>query len=687
MEQDFDLKHWEDRNCPKVDCKKNACKCGIKKVFLPAALGDDSAKSPIAPKNGAYCNAIVVYEANDHVYIYSTEGIPTLITVEGGSSEEAIEELTRRLNSEILNRGAADNVLQGEIDDKQNKLTAGANITIDSDNEISATDTTYSNFTGTDGIDPGTAGLVPAPATTDAGKFLKADGTWDTAGGSSVTVVQTTGTSQADVMSQNATTSMVYADPSTMYKVNIGAGNTIDSSATAGVIIGKNAQIQSGADESIRIGSNGLCYGPYSIAIGYNAQSAAGTYGNTTGSIAIGRDAVTRNGGEVSIGASASTLQSGLYGAVNLGAYSRATRGGEVNVGSTNTMYGYNSTNYRVIGGVHDGQSAHDAATVGQLNGRVLQNDGAPTTATVGTVGQLLEDTTNGKLYQCTAIDTTDPNNPSYTWSEVGAGGGGGGGFVTLTSADYNYPAGNPTAVNPGMMSPGIYFIADDSVYVYDGIGSGINKSNEVFIISKSVADSTMHEMMVINDGHGAPGGSYRIEFYYVDIATGSTQKRGGANSYGILDGSYVVDNLITNDSKRVLSAAQGKALNDKITKTPYYIAASDLPAVGGTASGKSLFVSRNMGSGDKTNGQYFTNILNNTNIDHTWKLIVVDYYGSTKDLELFVTGVTKSLNIVTPSPTDNLKAMFTFSDGTATRTLTVWAEGTGNDDYYYSLV
>lgn len=42
---------------------------------------------------------------------------------------------------------------------------------------------TYSNFTGTDGVDPGTAGLVPAPATTDAGKFLKADGTWGTAGG------------------------------------------------------------------------------------------------------------------------------------------------------------------------------------------------------------------------------------------------------------------------------------------------------------------------------------------------------------------------------------------------------------------------------------------------------------------------------------------------------------------------
>ena len=63
---------------------------------------------------------------------------------------------------------------------KQNKLTAGTNITI-SGNTISATDTTYSDFTGTDGTSAGTHGLVPAPATTDAGKFLRADGSWATA--------------------------------------------------------------------------------------------------------------------------------------------------------------------------------------------------------------------------------------------------------------------------------------------------------------------------------------------------------------------------------------------------------------------------------------------------------------------------------------------------------------------------
>jgi len=43
-----------------------------------------------------------------------------------------------------------------------------------------------------------------------------------------------------------------------------------------------------------------------------------------------------------------------------------------------------------------------------------IKNAGAPTTATVGTVGQILEDTTNGKLYICTAV-----SGSTYTWDEV----------------------------------------------------------------------------------------------------------------------------------------------------------------------------------------------------------------------------------------------------------------------------
>lgn len=65
------------------------------------------------------------------------------------------------------------------IDAKQNKIIAGQNVQIASDGKtISATDTTYSDFEGTDGATAGSSGLVPAPAITDVNKYLKGDGTW-----------------------------------------------------------------------------------------------------------------------------------------------------------------------------------------------------------------------------------------------------------------------------------------------------------------------------------------------------------------------------------------------------------------------------------------------------------------------------------------------------------------------------
>ena len=70
----------------------------------------------------------------------------------------------------------------------QNGTSAGTFTANASSNvTIALTDTTYSAFTGTDGTSAGVAGLVPAPATTDAGKFLKADGTWATIQSSGIT--------------------------------------------------------------------------------------------------------------------------------------------------------------------------------------------------------------------------------------------------------------------------------------------------------------------------------------------------------------------------------------------------------------------------------------------------------------------------------------------------------------------
>lgn len=351
------------------------------------------------------------------------------------------------------------------IVDTNTTYTAGTNVQISSDNVISATDTTYSNFTGTDGVTAGTSGLVPAPATTDAGKFLKADGTWDTVGGGGDIVYSTVTTSNAAnggavYIGDKDANQAIQSDPTSTdnhYKYfwalpnstsNMPWNNTVNiMGGTSNYGSGSVSILGLGAtQDSVEIGNQAYAEGVNSVAIGKSSDSK-------TNGVAIGEQANGRNY-SVSIGSSAGlysagnmvscvnignqaglSSQSGNNFSVNLGANSRGTRKGEVNVGlvTGNTTSGYNDSAYRVIGGVYDGQLDHDVVTVGQLNGRILQNAGAPTTATVGTVGQLLEDTTNGKLYQCTAIDTTDPNNPSYTWSEVGTGGGGGPTVVQTT--------------------------------------------------------------------------------------------------------------------------------------------------------------------------------------------------------------------------------------------------------------
>ena len=45
-----------------------------------------------------------------------------------------------------------------------------------------------------------------------------------------------------------------------------------------------------------------------------------------------------------------------------------------------------------------------------------LTGSSAPTTSTVGRVGQFYLDTTNTKLYICTVADTV---TPSYTWTTI----------------------------------------------------------------------------------------------------------------------------------------------------------------------------------------------------------------------------------------------------------------------------
>lgn len=219
----------------------------------------------------------------------------------------------------------------------QPKLTAGTNITISEDNVISAE------------------------------------------GGGGATVVQTTGTSTTDVMSQDAVSGLLFQNKGDKQKVTIGGDITLQNVGSGSYLaIGERSKITGSngtalgayaesAGSSIAIGSatfGGVptkANGGDSIAIGCNAQvTSAGAY-----SMAIGNRSYTNGQSSISLGYGAETPNNN---SVSIGRAAKTTRNGEVNIGSITTNYGYNSTNYRVLGGVHDGQDAHDAVTVEQVN-------------------------------------------------------------------------------------------------------------------------------------------------------------------------------------------------------------------------------------------------------------------------------------------------------------------------------
>lgn len=196
-------------------------------------------------------------------------------------------------------------------------------------------------------------------------------------------------------------------------------------------------------------------------------------------------------------------------------------------------------------------------ATTDAINGIVITGSGAPTTSTTGTVGQLYEDTTNGKLYQC-----TDATNP-YVWSEVGAGGGSDSWFKTLTKDDLNWPldSSNPYRVAWWLLEPGYYKVdGTPSSFITLQLSSDQSHINSMyngssFIVTKNESFQNWANLYYNN--------------YWLNVYTND----GSLNNNFKSDSSFltyknVVDNLTSTSTNNPLSAKQGKELNDKITPT-----------------------------------------------------------------------------------------------------------------------
>lgn len=105
-------------------------------------------------------------DTNHSRYIKAIYG---LRTGHDSGTESPIEDVT--VDGESVVSGG---VAVIDLSSKQDALTAGNNVQISNQGVISATDTTYSDFTGS------SHGLVPSASSGDSSKYLKGDGTWGT---------------------------------------------------------------------------------------------------------------------------------------------------------------------------------------------------------------------------------------------------------------------------------------------------------------------------------------------------------------------------------------------------------------------------------------------------------------------------------------------------------------------------
>ena len=116
----------------------------FRKVVIPASMGNDT---EIPAAIGKYHNVLLVYEVNNHAYLYSSDGIPTLLTSDVAQEiEEKINKVANDLDSEIANRQNADAGLQQQINAKANSADLAS----------VATSGSYSDLTNTPTIGDGT---------------------------------------------------------------------------------------------------------------------------------------------------------------------------------------------------------------------------------------------------------------------------------------------------------------------------------------------------------------------------------------------------------------------------------------------------------------------------------------------------------------------------------------------------
>lgn len=455
MEQNYDEKYWRDRACPKYDCRKNSCKCGLKKVFLPANLGDDSKDSPIAPQNGAYCNAIVAYESNNHIYIYTSEGVPVLVDSDSKDLARRVGIIEKTLATEISERKAGDKALQDEIDEMKNSP------------DVVDIVATYADLQAYDTSSLGDKDIIRVLADethddmTTYYRWNLETQTWTFIGG--LGPYYTKDEVDEEIEAAYGRSKVLTTDDYNWNSVSEDTTEPYDSVA-------------------LWLLDNGM----YTVSSGFAAYRAKNFQAETASYL------VSDSFSGPSYKALYQFETAPMYPDKNYGHY----------IGRFNVT---------IADGTLSSTEKFASRTMVEaiVSDYIMSGNGAPSGVPIEGAGLLYEDKTNGKLYQYDGSD----------WEEISASGGG---VKELTSADYDYPDGTPTAVALWKLDPGMYY-ADTGVDLRPSIANFvISDAATVFVGADTGGGNNVFRQILIIKGSGAD-----IQLYYVkpDGTYGSADK------------------------------------------------------------------------------------------------------------------------------------------------------------------
>ena len=363
-------------------------------------------------------------------------------------------------------------------------------------------------FTGTDGTSAGVMGLVPAPATTDAGKFLKADGSWGEAGGG----VKTLTTADYNYPTTGTKTGIALwlLDPG-FYKVDNSSGASVLS----------------------------LFY--------TNSKAAIDIPSGDVGGVIVNRGTSIDYAFGLVFGEASPTGFASSPGAWYFRCSSNGGAGGKGLVIDENNVKNVLT----------------NTATTLPLSanmGKYLNDNKADKTAFTGTDG-----TSAGVMGLVPAPATTDAGK---VLSASGAWTGLPDGIKTLTTDDYNwhYSGSTDDGVALWKVTPGFYKVPY-GVKTYVNNAGGVITQREGMAVFVMVSDDKAGYKQIIGSSAGNTSFGFRLFQVFVNPSNGTPVDvvSLGLNSHALLNVDDVANALTVNSSQNPLSAKQGKVLNDKI--------------------------------------------------------------------------------------------------------------------------